>query len=1209
MKRPTYIFLLILLLFAGKVGAQPCTALVSGGTSTICYNTNPGKLTATMTGDIGPFTYLWYKNSTSTGVMTQDYDPGNLTITTSFYCEITSIICGTVASAPVTITVNPILTADLSGGLTLICYNSSPGNLTATGTGGTGSYSYLWFKDGSTTGNTSQTYNPGNLTATSTFHCEITSGACGTVSTPTKTITVNPVLAAGISGGNSPICSGTSPGTFTATASGETGSYTYEWYKNGVSAGVFTSTYNPGNLTVSTSFYCAVTSGTCGTINTSTTTITVTPAPSAIISYTGSPWCSTEGVQNVTLSGTTGGTFSAPAGLSINAANGAITTATSSAGPYTVTYTIAASEGCGQSTATTSVTISPTPTAPLIGSVTQTTCSVATGSVTINGLPAAGTWILTRNPGGITTAGSGTSISLTAIPVGSYTFTVTNSDGCISPASLPLVINPQPASPAAPVSTVDCTLGFGHGVVTVTSPLGIGLEYSLDGGSFQPLGIFTSVNNGSHFISVRNAAGCTTSGTIFVVSCGCINPPTLTLGSISGNTCGITPVTVSGNSFGGTATNVTLTENGFGNVNPASANVSPFAFTYTPTAADGGKIVVITVTTNNPQGSPCTAAVATYTLTVNATPSAPAIGTITNLTCTVGTGSVVLNGLPTPGTWTLIRNPGAVSTFGTGASTTVSGLVAGTFTFIVSSAEGCTSASSADVVISPQPSAPTAPVVGIITQPTCAVSTGGVSLSGLPATGTWTLTRNPGGVTNSGTGTSYLYTAIPSGTYTFSVTNSTGCISPPTGDVVINSQPPIPPAPIVGTITAPTCALTTGSVVLTGLPTTGTWTLIRYPGTISTTGTGTSKTVTGLTLGTYNFTVTTADGCLSVPSLNVVIPAPPAIPAAPVIGTITQPTFAVPSGSVLLTGLPSGSWVITRLPGAITTAGTGTTRTITNLPGGVFTFTVTNSAGCISTESSPVTISTPGAPSVVITDPAVVCSPATVDLTNSAITAGSTAGLTYTYWKDALATITYGTPATASNGTYYIKGTTVSGYFSIKLVIIKIDQLPVPHAGPDQTLYYQFLTTLGASLEVGETGKWSFISGSATFADEKDPGTVARELSKGDNHLLWTVTKGVCPSVADTVNIVVMDLIIPTLITPNMDGRNDYFVLKGLTQLGRTELVIFDRRGAEVFRNIAYDNLWNGVDYNKNPLPDDTYFYVIKSESGKSASGYVVIRR
>ena len=76
-----------------------------------------------------------------------------------------------------------------------------------------------------------------------------------------------------------------------------------------------------------------------------------------------------------------------------------------------------------------------------------------------------------------------------------------------------------------------------------------------------------------------------------------------------------------------------------------------------------------------------------------------------------------------------------------------------------------------------------------------------------------------------------------------------------------------------------------------------------------------------------------------------------------------------------------------------------------------------------------------------------------------------------------------------------------------------------------------------------------------------------------------------------------------------MDGKNDYFVLKGLSTLGKTQLVIFDRRGAKVYQNLDYDNSWNGVDYNGNPLPDDTYFYVLKSNNGKSMSGYIVIRR
>jgi gliding motility-associated-like protein len=379
---------------------------------------------------------------------------------------------------------------------------------------------------------------------------------------------------------------------------------------------------------------------------------------------------------------------------------------------------------------------------------------------------------------------------------------------------------------------------------------------------------------------------------------------------------------------------------------------------------------------------------------------------------------------------------------------------------------------------------------------------------------------------------------------------------------------------------------------------------------VTTTGTGTSTTYTGLASGTYNFTVTNESGCISVLSANVIIPVQPATPSAPVVGTITQPTLAVPTGSVVLSGLPpSGTWIITRSPGEVTTTGIGASKTITGLPAGVFTFTVTNSAGCTSTASIEVIISTPGIPVLIITNPAAVCSPATVDLTASEIIAGSTPGLTYTYWTDAGGTIAFTTPSEATAGTYYIKGTTVSGYFDIKPVIVTIDLLPVADAGPDQILEYVFGTTLDAEPLTEGTGIWSLVSGSADFNDDTDAKTTVSDLSIGKNILLWTVTNGVCPSVSDQVVIIINDLLIPTLITPNADPYNEYFVLRGIETLGKTELTIFNRNGAQVFKKMNYDNSWNGLDYNGNELPDDTYFYVIKAQNGKSLSGYIVIRR
>jgi gliding motility-associated-like protein len=184
------------------------------------------------------------------------------------------------------------------------------------------------------------------------------------------------------------------------------------------------------------------------------------------------------------------------------------------------------------------------------------------------------------------------------------------------------------------------------------------------------------------------------------------------------------------------------------------------------------------------------------------------------------------------------------------------------------------------------------------------------------------------------------------------------------------------------------------------------------------------------------------------------------------------------------------------------------------------------------------------------------------------------------------------------------------GCKNVDTVMVGVTENPIADAGPDQELDYLLETTMNATLaNVIETGNWSLVTGTGTISDASYPKTSISGLSLGMNKFLWTVTNKVCPSSSDTVNIFVSDFFIPTLITPNLDGKNDNFVLKGLSTLGKTELVIFDRRGVRVYQNSDYDNSWDGVDYNNNPLPDDTYFYVLKSNIGKSMSGYIVIRR
>ncbi|MBI5010846.1 MAG: T9SS type A sorting domain-containing protein [Bacteroidia bacterium] len=84
----------------------------------------------------------------------------------------------------------------------------------------------------------------------------------------------------------------------------------------------------------------------------------------------------------------------------------------------------------------TSYNVAPgTPSTPTAGTIVQPTCTVPTGSVTINGLPSSGNWSLGISPGNISVTGTGTSSTITSLAPATYTFAVTNDAGC---TSLPL---------------------------------------------------------------------------------------------------------------------------------------------------------------------------------------------------------------------------------------------------------------------------------------------------------------------------------------------------------------------------------------------------------------------------------------------------------------------------------------------------------------------------------------------------------------------------------------------------------------------------------------------------------------------------------------------------------------------------------------------------------------------------------------------------
>jgi gliding motility-associated-like protein len=88
-------------------------------------------------------------------------------------------------------------------------------------------------------------------------------------------------------------------------------------------------------------------------------------------------------------------------------------------------------------------------------------------------------------------------------------------------------------------------------------------------------------------------------------------------------------------------------------------------------------------------------------------------------------------------------------------------------------------------------------------------------------------------------------------------------------------------------------------------------------------------------------------------------------------------------------------------------------------------------------------------------------------------------------------------------------------------------------------------------------------------------------------------------------------LVIYTGFSPNGDGQNDVFTIKGITNpiLKGNILVIYNRWGNEVYKKTDYDNTFDGTWNGNQQLPDGTYWYVLCLPDKTIKSGYLQIRR
>ena len=196
-------------------------------------------------------------------------------------------------------------------------------------------------------------------------------------------------------------------------------------------------------------------------------------------------------------------------------------------GSYTFTVAITPN-GCTSSPSN-QVFVNPVtiPAAPTIGLIVQPTCTVATGSVSLSGLPA-GNWTLSCSPGSLTLSSTGSTALFNGLPAGAtYTFTVTNSQLCVSVASASFTLLSPPNAPPAPVATVvQPTCAVGTNSMTVLFPTGPNYSYSINGTIFQDPAIFSNLPAGSYFITVIDSTNlCSSvSSTAYIINPNPIAP-------------------------------------------------------------------------------------------------------------------------------------------------------------------------------------------------------------------------------------------------------------------------------------------------------------------------------------------------------------------------------------------------------------------------------------------------------------------------------------------------------------------------------------------------------------------------------------------------------------------------------------------------------------------------------------------------------------
>ena len=221
---------------------------------------------------------------------------------------------------------------------------------------------------------------------------------------------------------------------------------------------------------------------------------------------------------------------------------------------------------------------------------------------------------------------------------------------------------------------------------------------------------------------------------------------------------------------------------------------------------------------------------------------------------------------------------------------------------------------------------------------------------------------------------------------------------------------------------------------------------------------------------------------------------------------------------------------------------------------------------------------------------------------NAGIQDGSpTSNYTYIWSKDG--TILSGKTAYTldvnEEGIYTVEVTNVSGCSRIRTLKVTASDIAVI-----QTIDVVDMADLN-TVTVNVTGagdyEYSLDEASGYFQDSNFFTNVPAGI-----HDVFINDKNGCGLISKAIAVVG----VPKFFTPNSDGYNDYWNIKGVNANfnANSIIYIFDRYGKLLKQLQPSSEGWDGT-FNGNILPSDDYWYTIKLEDGREAKGHFSLKR